>query len=193
MLSHSSDKHITGIWSTLVIGSCFQSCMEDRTDWDMYEASQWQKFTVSPRQNGTGLKLINTLVFYQMEFHLKTIYMLSFHCALELISFVMLVIDIVKQEYSWWHSYIASIDNAIKLLRPVSDTWFSLWLLICMAPNQYQNKSKLIISWNYIYMYKFNGYLHQNFNIYIVYEWINILQISYRMAFFFFNKMTAFP
>ena len=65
--------------------------------------------------------------------------MLSFHCALEFISFVMLVIDIVKQEYIWWHSYIASIDNNIKLLRPVWDTWFSLWLLICMAPNHYQN------------------------------------------------------
>ena len=66
----------------------------------MYEASQWQKLTGSPRQNGTGLKLINSLVFYQMEFHKKKkIYMLSFHCALELISFVMLVIDIVKQEY----------------------------------------------------------------------------------------------
>ena len=62
--------------------------------------------------------------------------MLSFHCALELISFVMLVIDIVKHEYRCWHSYIARIGNDIKLLRPASDTWFSLWLLICMAPNQ---------------------------------------------------------
>ena len=47
--------------------------------------------------------------------------MLSFHCALELISFVILVIDIVKQEYRWRYSYIASIDNDIKLLRLVSD------------------------------------------------------------------------
>ena len=65
--------------------------------------------------------------------------MFSIHCALKLISFVMLVIDNVKQYYRLWHSYIVRIDNDIKLLRPVSDTWFSPWLLICMAPNQYQN------------------------------------------------------
>ena len=35
----------------------------------MYEASQWQKLTGSPRQSGTDLKLIDSLVFYQMEFH----------------------------------------------------------------------------------------------------------------------------
>ena len=81
MLSHLSDKHITGIWSTLVISSCFQSCMEDRTDWDMNETSQWQKLTGSPKQNGTGLKLINSLVFYQMEFH-------------------------KKKQYAWYHSIV---------------------------------------------------------------------------------------
>ena len=37
----------------------------------MNETSQWQKLTGSPKQNGTGLKLINSLVFYQMEFHKK--------------------------------------------------------------------------------------------------------------------------
>ena len=71
-----------------MIGRCVQSCMEDRTDWDMHEASQWQKLAGSPRQNGTGQKLINSLVYVKKN-------MLSFHCALELISFVMLVIDIV--------------------------------------------------------------------------------------------------
>ena len=35
----------------------------------MYEASQWQNLTGSPRQSGTDLKLIDSLVFYQMEFH----------------------------------------------------------------------------------------------------------------------------
>ena len=84
---------ITGIWSTLVIGSCFQSCMEDRKDWDMYEASQWH-FRV-PRQNGTDLKLMNSLVFYQIELNEKNQYtcMISFHCALVLISFAMFVIS----------------------------------------------------------------------------------------------------
>ena len=50
-------------------------------------------------------------------------------------SFAMFVIDIVKQEYRLWYAYISSIDNEIKSSIPISDTWFSLWLAICMAPN----------------------------------------------------------
>ena len=138
MLSHLSDKHITGIWSTLVIGSCFQSCMGDRTDWGMYEASQWH-FRV-PRQKGTDLKLMNSLVFYKIELEEKNQYIISFHCALVFISFAYLwSIDIVEQVYRRWYSYITSNDNDINLSRLVSDTWFNLWLVICLVPNHYQN------------------------------------------------------
>ena len=65
--------------------------MEDRTDWGMYEAGHWH-FRV-PRQNGTDLKLMNSLVFYQMELNEKNQYIISFHCALVLISFAMFVIN----------------------------------------------------------------------------------------------------
>ena len=41
----------------------------------------------------------------------------------------MFRIDIVKQEYIWWYSYISSIDNDINLLRLISDTWVIIGLV----------------------------------------------------------------
>ena len=52
---------------------------------------QWH-FRV-PRQNGTDLKLMNSLVFYYMELNEKNQYIISFHCALVLISLAMFVIN----------------------------------------------------------------------------------------------------
>ena len=42
---------------------------------------------------GTDLKLMNSLVFYQIELNENNQYIISFHYALVLISFAMFVID----------------------------------------------------------------------------------------------------
>ena len=66
---------------------------------------------------GAGLKL----VFYQIELNEKNQCIISFHCVLVLISFVMFMIGIVKQEYIWYFQII-SIENNINLSWSVSIT-----------------------------------------------------------------------
>ena len=166
MLSHLSDKHITGIWSTLVIGSCFQSCMEDRTDWGMYEASQWL-FRV-PRQNGADLKLMNSLVFYQniIEWE-KSIYdiislctSVNFICHLcdqlillnrciddDILILPAMTMTLVYQDLSQIPDLIYDLSSVWH--QTITKTNANLW------------------SFKPVKMHKSNGYLPQNSNIYM--------------------------
>ena len=104
-----------GIWSTQVIGSCLQSSLEGRTHWVKYEASQWHH-RVSQTKSG-----------FKLNWMKKNQCIISFHCVLVLISFVMFMIGIVKQEYIWWYFHIISIENNINLSWSVSITVVSLW------------------------------------------------------------------
>ena len=170
MLSHLSDKHVTGIWSTLVIGSCFQSCMRpvngisgsrDKMIW-----SEIDEFLII---------LPNRIKFE------KSIYDIISLCTS--VNFICHVCDqlILLKRCIYDDILILPAMTMTLIYQDLSQIpdliydWSSVWHQTITKTNANLLSVKLIK------MHKSNGYLPQNSNIiYVSYDHINVkTSISY--------------
>ena len=147
-----------------MIGSCFQSCMEDRTDWGMFEASRWH-FRARTKWNWSEIDEFLSILPNRIEWE-KSIYNIISLC-----TSVNLVCNVCDQLIL----LNMCIDDDILILPAMTMTliypdlsqipdliydWSSVWHQTITRTNVNLQSVKPIN------IHKSNGYLPQNSNIY---------------------------